>query len=161
MKETPWHFRYLLPRLFITNLAVTQLLQPYPVAGTQLYIAATPVVLWGCILVFDGFPALVSVTFRFLPWLTPPKRLQPALLSLAAVMIGLALTAGALLAGMRFTSRYPSLNLPGASLLRMEPRQAARYRWLSATMRQANCDNLFSLPSAWKLQFLVRRPVAE
>ena len=52
------------PRLFVTSLAATQFLQGYPVAGSQISVAATPLLLWAAICVHDGAFGLFSLLPR-------------------------------------------------------------------------------------------------
>jgi hypothetical protein len=52
----------LFPRLFITFMAVTQFLEAYPVAGSQVGIAAAPMVLWAFLCIHDGIIGLRSHT---------------------------------------------------------------------------------------------------
>jgi hypothetical protein len=45
-------------RIFITCMAVTQFLEPYPVAGSQMGIAAAPMILWAFLCLVDGIAGL-------------------------------------------------------------------------------------------------------
>jgi len=138
--------------LFVTDLAVTELLQPYPVGGSQLNVAAIPGLLWGFVVVFDGSLGLISLCSRFLRFGAPPKRSQPALLGLIAVVLGMALAAIGQERGYRFLSRYPASGLPGSGLVRMIPSQAAFFREMATTLRM-NCDTLFTMPGMGSLNF--------
>ena len=142
VRTTPWSLRDLLPRLFLIDQAATQFLQPYPVASSQAHVAAVPALLWGFVAMHDGFPALTTVAARWAPMLGPPQRYYTAMREMSAVALGVVLIAGALLyQGLSLTTAYPSLDLPGARDIRMEPARAARFRWLAATLNK-NCDTL-------------------
>src|SRR5262249_6975882 len=54
----------LFSRLFITCLAVTQFLAPYPVAGSQTAIAAAPMILWAFLCIADGIAGLRMLSFE-------------------------------------------------------------------------------------------------
>ena len=147
----PWRLSDLLPRLFVSDLALTQLLQPYPVGGSQLNVAAIPALLWAFVAVYDGHAGLVALGSRFFRFARP--KLSPAVgLAVIAVTITIGLTAVGLERGYRFRSRFPSSGLTGSRLVRMRPAQAALYRWLGTTIH-ANCDTLFTMPGMGSLNF--------
>ena len=67
--QSHWKFDAvtLLPRLFITSMAVTQFLGPYPVAGSQVGIAAAPMnIFWAFLCVADGIAGLRANARRLL-----------------------------------------------------------------------------------------------
>jgi hypothetical protein len=53
-----WRLSEWFPRLFIADLAATQFLQTYPVAGSQVGIASVPVLLWAFVCLSDGVEEL-------------------------------------------------------------------------------------------------------
>ena len=79
------------PRLFVTILAATQFLQGYPVAGSQISVAATPLLLWAAICVHDGAGGLFGLLPRIstLAGDTFPKESVLGGLIAFALMVGM------------------------------------------------------------------------
>jgi hypothetical protein len=124
-------------RIFIADLAVTQALSPYPVAGSQVALAAIPTLLCAFICISDG--AKESTVRTLVP--------GTAFASLLIVVMG----TGVFASGTRLVGYDdPPLDLPGARMVHLLPHQAARYRWLSDTVR-ANCEVLFTMPGMGSL----------
>jgi len=124
-------------RIFVADLAVTEFLQTYPVAGGQAGIAALPVMLWSFLCLWDG---LEEVGRR--RWARP-----------VAALITVVVTAGMWRSGLRqFGYPYAPSRLPGSSRLHLEPGQADTYRFLSNSIRQ-NCNLLYTLPRLHSFNF--------
>jgi hypothetical protein len=129
-------------RLFVTSLAATQFLQGYPVAGSQISIAATPLVLWAAICVHDGAGGF----FRLLPLGSKvagdgfPKDAVLGGLVVFALMVGM-FGSGSL------SWRYPyaASRLRGAATLHFPAEEEGRYEFLAGNIA-ANCDLLVTLP---------------
>ena len=118
-------------RLLIPALAVMESLQAYPVAGTQLSIAALLLVPVGAIVLHDGITGLRSPgTVRF----------APAALVLATVALALQ----GFLATSQYAAGTPS-GLPGAESVRMQPRQAGDLRALVAAIDR-DCSSFITFP---------------
>ena len=130
------------PRLFVTSLAATQFLQGYPVAGSQISVAAAPVLLWAAICVHDGAGGL----FRLLPRVSKlagdgfPKDSVLGGLIVFALMVGM-FGSGSL------SWRYPyaASRLRGAAWLHLPAEEEDRYMFLAGNIA-ANCDVLVTLP---------------
>jgi hypothetical protein len=117
----------LVPRLALCLVAALQPLGAYPSPGTQMAIGSVAVAICVILALDDGLAAAA-------------RRLPRARVAMAALVVLLAAT---LLA--RDVSLYrrravlTPLDLPGAARVRMPAEDAARYRWLAATLR-ANAD---------------------
>lgn len=138
-----------LPRLFVTSLAATQFLQPYPVAGSQLNIAAAPLLLWAFFCVHDGADGLFRLVPRTREWLgeTFPKE------SVLGGLVVLPLAVAMLRSGIRLERHSaPPSSLRGATSLHLPPEVEATYQFLANNIR-ANCDVLFTMPGMGSLNF--------
>ena len=78
----------LFPLLFITDLSVTQFLQAYPVSGSQVGIAASPMLLWAFVCMVDGIEGLTTAWGRDANLIVSKLRLDSILGSI--MMLGLA-----------------------------------------------------------------------
>jgi hypothetical protein len=144
-----WRPSDFFPRLFITSLAATQFLQPYPVAGSQLGIAAAPALLWAFICVYDGADGLFSLARRAtdLFWGAFPR---------VSALGGL--VAGAFVIAMFPTGSwsqpypYPSSHLRGSASLHLPPDLEDLYLFLANSAR-VNCDVLFTMPGMGSLNY--------
>jgi hypothetical protein len=130
------------PRLFVTILAATQFLQGYPVAGSQISVAATPLLLWAAICIHDGAGGL----FSLLPRIPRPFGGSVPKDSVLAGLIVFALMAGMFGSGS-LSWRYPyaASRLRGAASLHFPPEEEDRYMFLAGNIA-ANCDLLVTLP---------------
>jgi hypothetical protein len=132
-------------RLFITTLAATQFLQPYPVAGKQINIAAAPMLLWAFICVSDGCEELSFVLKRavqkpFGIWS------RSALTTSLALAIAFALTMGSRASGvLSLKYVYASSTLKGSALMHLTSEETARYQFLADSLN-GNCEVLFGMP---------------
>lgn len=137
-----WSLPEFLPRLFITLLAVTEILENYPVVGPQLSVAAGPIILWSFLCIHDGARDLM----RRFPDLARSRASMPSAFTLASALLVLCAEAQLLRSGVwRTRSFYPPSTLPGSSSIYMAPSTDKRYTWLVTDIHR-NCDMLFTLP---------------
>ena len=137
-----WNLGETVARIFVAELGANQLLQTYPVAGSQVAIASAPVVLWAFVCMSDGVEewriACASQGWgkRPLGWLVA-LGLVVAMWSSGTWHWGYA---------------YPSSGLRGAGWLHLPPEQARTLRQLSADIG-ANCSELFTTPRMASFHF--------
>lgn len=135
------------PRLFVTLLAAAELLQSYPVAGTQQVIAAAPVVLWAFLCIAD---AAVEIMRRW-PALIRAHGALPTLGTVLGALLLLYTEAQVLVPRiwkMRFP--YPASALHGATSLHLPPAAEHTFEAVTADISR-NCDVLFTLPGMGSL----------
>src|SRR4029077_84142 len=120
------YVRFLLPAL-----AAMEGLQAYPVAGTQLSLAALLVILVGAVVLNDGVTALKA------SW---APRVGPVALIFAAAVLVLE----GFVAGSQFISNTPS-GLRGAESVRMPAQQATQLRQLVAAI-DSGCSSFVTFP---------------
>jgi hypothetical protein len=120
------YVRFLLPAL-----AVMESLQAYPVAGTQLSLAALTLILVGAIVLNDGITGLKA------SW--APRVAQLALIFAAAVLV-----LEGFVAGSQFIGDIP-FGLRGAESVRMPAQQATELRELVAAI-DSRCSSFITLP---------------
>lgn len=126
------------PRALMAALAVAWSLQIFPVAGTQVSIAALAMLPVGAIAIGDGVrqlraaPDRVAAAFRSV---TPPA-------ALVASIAGLLLYAGS--AFSQFAAGQP-VQLPGMRLVRQPPRTAAELRGVVDAVH-ARCSSFITFP---------------
>jgi hypothetical protein len=149
VKGKAWSPSDCYPRLFVSILAATQFLQGYPVAGTQISIAAMPLLIWAGICVHDGAGGLFSLMPRVTSLLRDgfPKD------SLLGCLLILALIVGVFRSGsLSWRYPYPASRLSGAASLHLPPDVEDRFGFLAGNIR-ANCDSLFTLPGMGSLNY--------
>jgi len=149
-KGASWRSADMFPRLFVTSLAATQLLQAYPVAASQLSIALTPLLLWAFICVHDGIGGLSILVRRVTDEFGTNAHRQESLIGgfLALGLASLMLLMGA------WPGHYatPPSSLPGSASLHLPRDLEDRYESLAADIR-ANCSALFTMPGMGSLNF--------
>lgn len=118
-------------RLLLPALAVLESLHAYPVAGTQLSLAALLLVPVGAVVLNDG---IMGFTAR------GAARVAPAALLVATAVLALE----GFLAGSQFAAGSPS-GLQGAELVRMPAKQAAQLRQLVAAI-DTDCSSFITFP---------------
>lgn len=127
-------------RLLLPALAVLESLQAYPVAGTQLSLAAVCLVPVGAITLGDGIRQLRGVGAARATAVKAASWVAPAALAInVAVFLLLALTVTA-----GFRSGTP-LGLPGAETIRLPAQQATELRRLVAAVNR-DCSSLVTFP---------------
>jgi hypothetical protein len=132
----------LLSRAILAAVTAFELLQGYPVGGTQVPFATFPIFAPALICLFDAM-ALVSA-------ITPRPRV--ALVVLQVIALLWARSAFTPIIGKNVLYHYyavhmahEDLRLPGATRLRLTPAEVARFQWLAGTIR-ANCSSFVALP---------------
>ena len=136
-------------------LAATQFLQGYPVAGSQISVAATPLLLWAAICIHDGAFGLFSLLPRV-------SKLAGDGFPKDSVLGGL--IAFVLMVGMfgsgTLSWRYPyaASRLRGAASLHFPAEEEERYLFLAGNIA-ANCDLLVTLPGMGSFNYWSGVPV--
>jgi hypothetical protein len=147
-KAARWEASEFFPRVFVTALAAMQILQAYPVAGSQVNIGAAPFLLWGFVCVYDGAGGLFDLVPSAKNWRVPIAE---------APMLG-ALVFAALVFQMFRTGMlqakypFPASSLRGSSSLHLPPELEAQDETLAGTI-QANCTMLFTMPGMGSFNF--------
>jgi hypothetical protein len=142
-----WKISEYLPRLFISLLTATELLESYPVGGSQVAISIAPLLLWSFLCIDDGARELLR---RFPQWNQAPGRL-PAMGTLIGVVLILCLEAKTLRGSiwrMRFFT--PASTLRGSQSLHLAPATEKMYVTLASSIGR-NCDMLYTLPGMGSL----------
>jgi hypothetical protein len=121
-------------RLFVPALAVASALQAYPVAGTQLGLAALGLVPVGAMILSDGIRELGLAGRPLSRWVAPGA------LAANVLIFGLLGVASA----QQFRAGVP-LNLPGSQQLRLPASQAAQLRPLVAAVN-TECSSFITYP---------------
>jgi hypothetical protein len=149
-KGMSWQTADVSPRLFVASLAATQILQAYPVAGSQLSIALAPLLLWAVLCVHDGAGGLFSLMRRVTgAFGTAPHRQEAVLGGLSALaMAGLLIQQGA----WPKHDPIPSSSLRGAASLHLPRELEDRYESLANDIK-TNCSMLFTMPGMGSLNF--------
>lgn len=123
-------------RVLLPALAVINTLQAYPVAGTQLSLAAAPQVFVGAICLADAL------------WIArrtrPARALSSVAVRAAAVLAGMAFVVDALFSAGAYQASVP-LGLPGAQLMRMPADRAADLRSI-VTALDERCASFITYP---------------
>jgi hypothetical protein len=132
-------------RVTLCLVAALSPLGAYPTPGTQMAIGAMPSAI-ACVLMLDD--ALHE------------GRRRHVTRAVAPIFIGLLL--GTLVGRDVWFARYAAslspLDLPGATLVRMPPRDAARYRWLTETLRAHSDTFVFREHARNSFYFWTRLP---
>lgn len=131
----------LFPRLFITCMAVTQFLEPFPVAGSQMGIAAAPMILWAFVCVSDGIAGLRTCWRR--PSESFEERFRLDAVIGGAILVVLAGISVANAARMQFPPATTGLR--GSEWLHLPVEQAAQFETISRNV-STNCGILFTMP---------------
>jgi len=127
-------------RILLAALAVIGSLQIYPVAGSQLALAALVMVPLGAVILTDGIAQLLSSPASAAPW----RRLAAwATPSAFAVTVTILILSGYLTEG-RFESGSPS-GLAGAESVRMPAQQGAQLRELVGGIER-DCSAFITYP---------------
>jgi len=118
-------------RLLLPALAVLESLQAYPVAGTQLSLAALLLIPVGAVVLNDGISGVRA-------------RGAARIGSVALIVATAVLALDGFLAGSHFAAGSPS-GLQGAELVRMPSKQAAQLRQLVAAIDN-DCSSFITFP---------------
>ena len=136
-----WDHNALFSRSFITCMAATQFLEPYPVAASQVGIAAAPMLLWAFVCIADGIAGLRASA-------RTPFQFPAAWLWLDAMIGGTILVAFAALSVVHLAhSQFPpaSTGLRGSEWLHLPAAQATELESISRNV-ETNCSTLFTMP---------------
>jgi len=128
-------------RLLLPALAVLESLQAYPVAGTQLSLAALGLMPVAAIILNDGIRQVRQLDGP------PPKLIKAAARAAAATLlttVAVLLSLG-LLVRVSFSSGTP-LGLPGARSVRLPVQQAAQLRAVVNALDRNNCSSVITFP---------------
>ena len=139
----------LFPRVFITTLSVTELLQAYPVAGSQLSIAASPILLWAFICMVDGIEGLNTSWGRDDRLIVSNFRLDSILGSVMMLVLARDIFVTALAPSRHI---QPRSSLSGSSLLHLASERESEYEFIARSVR-ANCDILYTMPGMGSFNF--------
>ncbi len=125
-------------RLLLPALAVLEALQAYPVAGTELSLAAVSIVPVGAVILGDGIRQLQGAGLR-----VPARRAAWAVPAALLVNVQVLLLV-AYLAAAGFFAAAP-LGLPGAGSVRLPGEDASQLRDLVAAIDR-DCSEFITLP---------------
>jgi hypothetical protein len=141
-------------RLLLAALAVIDCLYLYPVAGTQQWVAALPLVPVSAITFNDGLRQLRAwaATRQSRSFLKVAASLAPG----ALIVTVAAWPVFIFFAGSAYASGQP-LGLPGTELMRLPPAQVSDLQSLARAIDQ-NCTNLITLPRLPSLYLWTGRP---
>ena len=136
-----WSFsaKELFPRLFLTNLAATEFLVAYPIAGSQTALARSLLLLWAFLCIVDGTKGLAEVSERF-GHLAGHKLRLGSLVGSVLLFVTAAKAAKAALRDLP-----PPSTLNGSSLLHLAPDEERDYGFISRNVA-VNCSVLFTMP---------------
>jgi hypothetical protein len=118
-------------RLLLTSLAILEMLQAYPVAGTQTPLAAVGLIPVGAMILADG----IRQAGRSSGWIAAAPT--------TAVALATALVSWVVI--MNF-SDATTLGLPGAEMVRVQPAQGAALRSLVGAIAANHCSDLVTYP---------------
>jgi hypothetical protein len=126
------------PRRVLAAVTVLQALNVYPVAGSQVRFTIVLLTITAALNVHDSLSVLVSQK----RWSSPAMR-RAEIAAALFVCAGYLVSADVALAAYL---RLPSLDLPGAQGVHLEPADRYRYHWIVSRVRN-NCDSLVSFPA--------------
>lgn len=128
-------------RLLLPTLAVLECLQAYPVAGTQLSLAALGLMPVAAITLNDGIRQLRMLDMPQTRWVKAATWVGPA--TIVATVVVLEVLGS--LAMSDFSSATP-LGLPGAVSTRVPAQQATQLRAVVSAVDRSNCSILLTYP---------------
>ncbi len=135
-------------RLGLALVAVLEVLQAYPVAGSQLKAASLLFVVVAVVLLSDGLRVLATMPKK----VSIPSVVAPAAIGVIAAYIAIAGVLVPLKDARADWRANTPLDLYGAHLLRIPQQQADSYRTLVAGVKRAGCDPVVSMPGQYSLQ---------
>jgi hypothetical protein len=134
-------------RVFLPLLAVGQTLQVYPVAGSQIRIAAVAFVAVGAVCLADGIGQLRAWSAAS-GWEAPRFEAAATVAGLAlAALFGYHSIASTAATGVIAYRDNPELNLPGARLLHIAQPQNEEYARLVELMHEHRCTAFIGFPN--------------
>lgn len=135
-------------RVFLPALAISQVLQVYPVGGNQQSIAAVTFVPVGALCIADGLRVLQARALA--QGQEAMKRFGSIALILTVALagnFGLDAIIRPGLANIQVYASHRAVELSGASRLRLPPEQAEAYERIVSLLRQYRCSTFVSIPS--------------
>ncbi len=144
IKDTPFA-RY--ARVFLPLFAVSQTLQVYPVAGSQVRISSVAFVAVGAICLADGLRQLRAWSADS-GW--KAARLQDVSSAAATAVVAVLAFHGVISSAAGNLVAYrerPALPFPGASLLHLAPPQGEEYVALVDLLREHRCTTFIGFPN--------------
>jgi hypothetical protein len=143
-----WKGSEFFPRIFVTALAAMEILQAYPVAGSQVNIGAGPFLLWGFVCVYDGTGGLLELFPEMKDWQVPVAEVS----MIGAVVLAAVVFAMSRHGFLRASYPNPASSLQGTSSLHLAPELEAGFETLSSDI-QTNCKVLFTMPGMGGFNF--------
>jgi hypothetical protein len=140
-KDKRWDSSEFFPRIFVTALAAMEIMQAYPVAGSQLNAGAGPFLLWGFVCVFDGAGGLLELFPSTKNWHLPVAEAS----MIGAVVFAVVVFAMNRNGMLRASYPFPASALNGSSSLHLPPDLESKLETLAGEL-QTNCKILFSMP---------------
>jgi hypothetical protein len=131
-------------RMALCFLAVFTYLYAFPVAGAQVLFASVPAAIAGIVLLRDATSEIANAV--------PAAWRANGLYRIAPVLgcvLLIAMFAVDIYDGHRRYAGSVSLGMPGATRIRVEPREAAAYRWIADNVQ--SCSALYSMPGQFSL----------
>lgn len=151
--------REMMPRVLLCVLAAFQMLQAYPVHGSQATWAVFLIAPLSAVCIGDALHTLAGIAHARGWQMTDRWRVARAVLVAILLLIAFRWYDGkADIPGLKkaYAEQTP-LDLPGASRMRIGPGDAAQLRWLAKQVR-ANCDGFVGLPGFGSLYFWTEIP---
>lgn len=139
--DREWSLSDWIPRLFIALLPACELLQTYPVAGTQVVISDLTLIPCAFLCIHDA----VAELKRHLPRLAQSRPPLPSTATLLGALLVLCLEAEGLRGGVWRPFHWPASKLAGAHSLHLYPDTEQLYTSLASDIHR-NCDMLYTLP---------------
>jgi hypothetical protein len=147
-RNKPWDASEFFPRIFVTALAAMELLQAYPVAGSQVNAGAAPFLLWAFVCTYDGADGLLDRFRSSKQWHVPMDGGSAiGALVLIAVVVAMFRTGQ-----LQSSYPFPSSSLAGSSSLHLPPEVEVSLETLSRDA-QTNCEVLFTMPGMGGFNF--------
>lgn len=140
-------------RVLLPALAVAQTLQVYPVAGSQVVIAALIYVPVGALCIADGLAGLRAWSAASGPLALQRFGVIAAVATFAlAAKFGMDVTRTATRTAIFYDEQQP-LSFPGADKLRLPAEQADEYEAMVALLKDNRCTAFISYPNVNNLYF--------
>jgi hypothetical protein len=143
-----WTLSEYFPRIFVTALAAMQMLQAYPVAGSQVSIGAAPFLLWGFVCIHDGADGLVTFFPSAKNW-----HVRVSASSVIGGIVAVVVAAAMLRRGIWHQHYpFPASSLAGSASLHLPRSLELEYEALTRDV-QTNCQILFTMPGMGHFNF--------
>ena len=143
-----WTLSEFFPRIFVMALAATQMLQSFPVAGSQVNIGAAPFLLWAFVCIHDRADEL----FDLFP-ITKKVHRRIGATSFIGVMLVPIIAVKMVRTEIRL-QRKPTIasSLAGSASLHLPPDQEMEFEAITRDV-QTNCQILFTMPGMGQFNF--------